>query len=55
MRENAEKYLEPKKYFIEFRDRELKDREVKTKREMKEIFFKSIKVSIDNMDKFEQN
>ena len=38
--------------FIE-RERELKDREVKIKREIEELFFKSIIVSIDDMDKFE--
>ena len=33
------------------KDRELKDREVKIKREIEEIFFKPIIVFIDNMDK----
>ena len=37
------------------KDRELKDREVKIKREIEELFFKPIMVSIDDMDKFEQN
>ena len=41
------------KDFIELKDRELKDREVKMKREIEELFFKSIMVSIDDMDKFE--
>ena len=41
--------LELEKYFIE-----LKDREVKTKREIEELFFKLMMVSIDDMDKFEQ-
>ena len=36
------------------KDRELKDREVKIKREIEELFFKPIIVSIDDMDKFEQ-
>ena len=37
------------------KDRGLKYREVKIKREIEELFFKSIIVSIDDMDKFEQN
>ena len=36
------------------KDRELKDRKVKTKREIEELFLKSIVASIDDMDKFEQ-
>ena len=36
------------------KDRELKDREVKIKRDIEEIFFKPIIVHIDDMDKFEQ-
>ena len=36
------------------KDRELKDREVKIKREIEELFFKRIIVSIDDMNKFEQ-
>ena len=35
-------------------DKELKDGEVKIKREKEELFFKLIIVSIDDMDKFEQ-
>ena len=35
------------------KDIELKDREVKVKREIDEIFFKPIIVSIDDMDKLE--
>ena len=33
---------------------ELKDRELKIKREIEELFFKSIIVSIDDMDRFEK-
>ena len=33
------------------KDKELKDREVKVKREIEELFFKPIIVSIDDMDK----
>ena len=47
-------FLELEKDLIESRDRELKDREVKIKRKIEELFFKPIIVSIDNMDKFEQ-
>ena len=36
------------------KDIELKDREVKTKREIEELFFKPIMVSIDDIDQFEQ-
>ena len=46
--------LESEKYFIELKDTELKDREVKIKRKIEELFFKPIIVSIDDMDKFEQ-
>ena len=46
--------LELKKDFIELKDRELKDREVKMKSEIEELFFKLIVVSLDDIDKFEQ-
>ena len=36
------------------KDRELKDREVKIKREIEELFFKLITVSIDKVDNSEQ-
>ena len=36
------------------KNRELKDRELKIKREIEELFFKPTVVSIDNMDNFEQ-
>ena len=36
------------------KDKELKNREVKIKRELAGLFFKAITVSIDNIDKFEQ-
>ena len=42
------------KDFIELKDRDLKNREVKIKREIKELFCKPIIVSIDDVDKFEQ-
>ena len=42
------------KDFIELKDRELKVREANIKREMEELFFKLIIVSIDDMEKFEQ-
>ena len=35
-------------------ERELKDKEVKIKREMEQIFFKPINLSIDDMEKFDQ-
>ena len=46
--------LELEKNFIKLKDRELKDREVKIKREIEELFFKPIIVCIDDMDKFEE-
>ena len=41
-------------FFIELKERELKDRGVKTKREIEELFFKSIIVSVNDMDNYEQ-
>ena len=46
--------LELEKDFIELKNRELKDREVKIKREIEELFIKSIVLSIDDMDRFEK-
>ena len=46
--------LELGKYFIELKERELKDRKVKIKREIEEPIFKPIIVSIEDIDKFEQ-
>ena len=43
--------IELERDFIELKDREFKDREVK---EIEELFFKSIITSIDDMDKFEE-
>ena len=47
--ENSLSELE--KYFTELEDRELKDREVKIKRDIWDLFHKFIIVSIDDMDK----
>ena len=41
--------LEFEKYFMESRNRELKDREVKIKREIEELFLEPIIVSKDNI------
>ena len=46
--------LELKKYFIELKGGELKDRDIEIKREVEELFFKPIIVSIDDMGKFEE-
>ena len=54
MRKVINSLLEIEKDFIELNDRELKDREVKIKREIEELFFKPIIVSKDDMDEFEQ-
>ena len=47
-------FLELEKDFIILKDRELKYREVKTKIEIEELFFKPIIVSIGDMDKSEK-
>ena len=41
--------LELEKYFIELKNRELEDREVKIKRETEELVLKNIIVSIDDI------
>ena len=46
--------LELEKDFMELKDRELKDREKKVKREIKELFYKPIIVFKDDMEKFEE-
>ena len=46
--------LQLEKDFIELKDIELKEREVKNKRDIEELFFKTIMVSKDDMDKFKQ-
>ena len=46
--------LKLEKDFIELKDIELKDREVKLKKEKEELFIKPIMVSIDDMDRFEE-
>ena len=46
--------LELEKYFIELKDVESKDREVKNKKETEELLFKPIIVSIYDMDRFEK-
>ena len=48
------RFLELEKDFTELKDRELKDREVKIKREIEELFFKLIIVSVDDMDRFKK-
>ena len=44
--------LELEKDFIELKDGELKDRELKIKREIEQLSFEPIYVSIDDMGKF---
>ena len=46
---------ELKKDFKELKNRELRDKETKIKKEMEEHFFELVNVSIDDMDKFEKN
>ena len=46
--------LELEKDFIDLKDRELKDREIKLKREIEELFFKLIFFPIEDMDWFEK-
>ena len=45
--------LELEKDFIELKDIELKDREVKIKRKIEELLFKPTMISIDDMNSFE--
>ena len=45
---------ELEKYFVELKDIELKDREVKIKRGIEKLFLKPIIVSIDDMDRFKK-
>ena len=42
------------KYFVELKDIELKDREVKIKRDIEKLFLKPIIVFIDDMDRFKK-
>ena len=44
--------LELERDYTGLKDREFKDREVKIKREIEDLLFKLIIVSIDDMDKF---
>ena len=46
--------LELEQFFMELKEGELKDREEKIKREIKELFCKLIIVSKVDMDKFEE-
>ena len=47
-------FLGSEKYCMESKDRELKNREEKIKRETEELFYKPITVSKDDMDKFQE-
>ena len=46
--------LELENDFVELKHRELKDSDVKIKRDIEELFFKANVECIDDMDKFEQ-
>ena len=46
--------LELEKDFLDLKDIELKDREIRIDRDIEELFFKAIYVSIDAMDRFEK-
>ena len=46
--------LELEKYLIDLKDIELKYREIKIKREIEELFFKPIFVSIEHKNRFEE-
>ena len=46
--------VELEKDFIDLKDRELKDWEIKIKREIEELFFKLIFFPIEDMDCFEK-
>ena len=45
--------LELENDFIGLKDGELQDRELKIKKEIKELFLKPIIISVDDMDRFE--
>ena len=46
--------LELERNFIDLKDIKLKDREIKTKREIEILFLKPIFVSIEDKDRFEE-
>ena len=46
--------LKLEKGFKELKDIKLKDREVKNKRTIEKLFFESIIVSVDDMDRFKK-
>ena len=46
--------LKLEKDFKELKDTKLKDREVKIKRAIEKLFFESIIVSVDDMDRFKK-
>ena len=48
-------FLKVENGFIDLKDRELKDKEIKIKRKIEYLMFQPIIVSINDMDKFEQN
>ena len=48
-------FLKLENGFIDLKDRELKDKEIKIKRKIEKLMFQPIVVSINDMDKFEQN
>ena len=52
MRKNQ--FSKVKNSLLELRHRELKDKEVKFKRKLEEVFFKPFLVPIDNMDKLKE-
>ena len=47
--------LESENDFLELKDRELKDKKLKIKREIEQLFLKLIIVYVDGMNKFEKN
>ena len=46
--------LEIDKDFKELRDKKLRDRDIKIRKEIEELFFKPVNISIDNMDKSQE-
>ena len=46
--------FEFEKTFIELKDTELKNREIKIKKEIEGLFIKPIVVSVEDMDRFEE-
>ena len=52
---NNIQYTKKKIEFRELRDKKLKERKIKIRKDIEGLFFKSINASIEDLDKFEEN